>query len=289
MEKIKINIGGVITELDKEVVSGALETGELKIENENLVIYDKPSFETYKKNISDQEYKKGRIEGVEIFSKQVKKDGGFEFENPKVIINDSGNVDFEKTSSEFLGKIKPALESKLSIEPSKKIQELEADKSKLLSNYQTLESEFTGFKTSIAQKETQVKKDSTLLSFIPEKGLKVGRDIALLAVKSKFGLDITFDDSGQIITTKNGVQIKDDKTLQPVPLKDLMPSLIKELDLFIPESGGNGGNDEPGGGSSNQTTYDKFVDDMKKNGIDEGSMQFAEEMQKRQKAGTLKI
>ena len=101
MEKIKINIGGVITELDKAIVSGALETGELKIENENLIIYDKPSFDTYTKNISDQEYKKGRIEGVEIFSKQVKKDGGFEFENPKVIINASGNVDFEKTSSEF--------------------------------------------------------------------------------------------------------------------------------------------------------------------------------------------
>lgn len=275
MDKIKMNFGGVIVEVDKEIVSKAIETGEVIIQDDSLVIYEKSSFEQFKTNLSNEEYKKGKQAGEEMPFK-------YEALKEKYGVEVTG-----KTLDNFAEAFKAKVLNEARIEPSKKIQELESDKANLLKNYQNLESEFNGFKTTITQKETQIKKDNTLLSFIPDAGLKVSKDIALLALKSK-GIDISFDESGKVIPTRNGEPLKDMKTMEPLSLSDLIPMSIKELGLIEDQKGGgNGGGDDTGkGGASN---YDRFVDEMKKNGIDEGQLKFSEEMNKRIKEGTLKI
>lgn len=273
MDKIKFEIGGVSLELDKEEVSKAIEAGELKVNSDDVVVYKKTDFETYKTNISNEEYKKGKTAGVEMTIKDAREKYALEFEG--------------KSFDNFAEAFKNKILTEAKVEPSKKIQELEEDKGKLLKNYQVLESEFTTFKSTIQEKETKGKKDNTLLSFMPKEGLKVGADIALMALRSK-GIDVDFDETGNAIPTINGQPVKDEKTLQPVSLASFIPEQITGLGLIEKPTGGSGGKDEPGG-KPQASGYDKFVQEMEANGIDRGSEDFNREMNKRISDKTLKI
>jgi hypothetical protein len=86
---------------------------------------------------------------------------------------------------------------------------------------------------------------------------------------------------------KNGQVVKDEKTLQPVEPTKFITDEIAKLDLVIKNNGGSGGSDETGG--SPEASYDKFVKEMEKAGKPEGTQEFAEEMSKRLKEGTLKM
>lgn len=273
MDKIKFEIGGVSLELDKEEVSKAIEAGELKVNSDDIVVYKKEDFETYKTNISNEEYKKGKTAGVEMTIKDAREKYALEFEG--------------KSFDNFAEAFKTKILAEAKVEPSKKIQELEEDKGKLLKNYQTLESEFSTFKSTIQEKEVRGKKDSTLLSFIPQEGLKVSSDIALMALRSK-GIDVNFNEGGKAIPTINGEPVKDERTLQPVALDSFIAEQINGLGLIEKPTGGAGGKDEPGGKSA-ASGYDKFVQEMEANGINRGSEAFNQEMNKRISDKTLKI
>jgi hypothetical protein len=272
MDKIKLNIGGVILELDKEEASKAIEAGELVVNSNDMVVYKKDEFETYKTNISNEEYKKGKTAGVEMTIKDAREKYALDFEG--------------KSFDNFAEAFKNKILTEAKVEPSKKIQELEADKNKLLQNYQNLEGEFNTFKTGIQEKEVKQKKDNTILSFIPKEGLKVGSDIALMALRSR-GVDVAFDEGGNAIPTINGEPVKDQKTLQPVALNSFISEQITGLGLLEKPAGGTGGGDEPGGGKA--TDYEKFVKEMEANGIDRGSEKFNQEMNKRLSDKTLRI
>lgn len=291
MAKVKFNINGVIVEMEQEEVSKAIETGEVKIEgvktvSDDDVVYSPEEFETFKTNLANDEYKKGRVDSADMLGKEIKKAGGFQFDNPKVILNPTGNVDFEKTSQEIIGKIKPEIESKLSVEPSKRIQELEGDLGKLRENYSALENDFTTYKSSIAERETRSKKDNVLSSFIPKTGLKVSGDITLLALKNQADIDVDFLEDGKPVITEAGNVVKDQKTLQPIDPAVFITEKLTKLDLIQKPSGGTGEEDGIDGKASG---YDKFVKEMEAADISEGSQKFSIEMNKRIKEGSLKV
>lgn len=265
MAKVKFNIGGVIIEMEQEEVSKAIETGEVTIQSDELVTYKKDQFETFKTNLANDEYKKGKTAGVEMTIKDAREKHGLEFEG--------------KTFDSFTEAFKTKILTDAKIEPTKKIQELETEKKQLQENYKTLESEYTGFKTTISEKETRSKKDNTLLSFIPTTGLKVNRDITLMALKNQAGIDISFDETNQMFITENGQAVKDNKLLTYVDPKQHILDKLTALDLIDKPSGGNGGSDENKGGTA--SNYDKFVKEMEANGISEGSDKFGEELNKR--------
>jgi len=277
---MKINIGGVIVEMENEVVSKGIETGELKITTDKLiektddqVIYSKPDFDIFKTNLSNDEYNKGKIVGREMMFKEAK---------------EKYSVDFEgKTLDKFVEAYKAKVIADAKIKPDEKIKELTSDNDKLRSNYTTLENDFTAFKNVQSENQLRVSKDQKILSFIPENGLKVDRDIALIALKAKSGIDINFNDDKGAIVTQNGVIQKDEKTLQPVDIKTFILENITALNLLEKNGGGAGGSDETGGG--NATSYDLFVKEMEIAGNPTGSMAFTLEMSKRQKDGTLKV
>jgi hypothetical protein len=274
MDKIKINIGGVITEMDKETVSKAIEAGELSLNVENAIIYKKEDFETFKTNLANDEYKKGKTAGEEMLIKTLKEQTGLEVEGKKPEV--------------FVNAFKTKILEEAKIEPSKKIQELEADKNKLLQNYQTLEGEYNTFKTTVTEKETKQKKDTLLMSFIPDKDLVVDKDIALVALRTKTGIDISFDEKGNPFLVKGGEMIKDEKTLQPIDAKLFIPQQIEAIGLIKKVTGtSSGGSDDFGGAGT--SSYDIFVKEMKNNGIEPGSEKFAVEMNKRIKEKTLII
>lgn len=274
MDIIKINIGGVIAEMGKDEVSKALEAGELNVNAENLVVYSKDKFDEFKTNFANDEYKKGKTAGEEMLVKTLKEQTGIDVEGKKPDI--------------FLNAFKSKVLEEAKIEPSKKIAELQSDLEKVQNNYKSLETEYAGFKTTIQQKEAQQKKDAIFTKLMPKEGLLVDSDIAIMAIRNKVGIDIDFDESGNAIIRKGDSVLKDEKTLSPIAPEDYIPSVIESLGLVQKQQGGGrGAGDDYGGRTA--TDYDKFVNEMEKNDISEGSLKFSQEMQKRIKEGTLKI
>lgn len=272
MGKITFVVGGVNIEMEQEEVSKAIETGKLELSSEELITYKKDDFEVFKTNLSNDEYKKGKAAGVEMTVKDAREKHGLEFEG--------------KSIDNLIDAIKTKTLTEAKVEPSKKIQELESDKAKLLANYQEIETQFSTFKNEVTGKETRTKKDNTLLSFIPKDSILVSQNIALLALKND-GIDADITDTGLFVPTINGQVKKNDKTLEPEGFETIIQERLKALGLIKEKQGGSGGSDEPGGGSAG--SYESFVSRMEANNINEGSIAFSEKMQEEMKAGTLKI
>ena len=272
MDTIKLTIGGESIEVSKDDITKGLEAGSVEVKSDEVVVYGKDAFEAFKTNLAKQEYKNGKIKGNEMLIKDSKEKFGLEFEG--------------KTLENFADAFKARIEADSKIEPSKKIQELQADNDKLRQNYTQLENDFSGFKSQISEKETRSKKDSFILSALPENGLKVGSKIAMLALKTEAGIDIDYVD-GQTVVTKNGQVVKDDKTLQPVEPNAFISEQISLLGLMEKGNPGGGGGDDTG--AKNETSYDKFVKEMGDKGINENSLKFNQEMNKRMSDGTLKL
>jgi len=279
MAIIKINIGGVIIEMEKEKVSEALEAGEIKLETDKLipknddhVIYTKANFETFKTNLADEEYKKGKKAGGEMIIKDGREKHGLEFEG--------------KTLDNFAEAYKAKVLKEAEIEPDKKIKELEEDLGKVRKNFEDKTEEFNTYKTGVSEREARTKKDNKLLSFMPSTGLIVSEDIALMAIKSKLGLDVDFSEEGKSMIVKNGQHQKDGSTLEELEYtSDFMVDQLKSINLIEKPDGGSGKEDDKGGGGAG--SYEKFVKEMKDNDINEGSEKFSEEMNKRIKDKTL--
>jgi len=273
MSKVNFKIGGVNIEMESEEVSKAIETGEVQLSSDDLTIYKKDEFDLFKQTLSNEEYKKGKAAGIEMTVKDAREKHGLDFEG--------------KSIDNLIDAIKSKTLAEAKVEPSKKIQELESDRAKLLKNYQDIESQFSTFKTEVTNKETRGRKDNDLLSFIPNEGLKIDRDIALLAIKTKAGIDIDYTDEGFKAVTINGVIQKDEKTLQPIDPKTFIANKLTELGLTSVRNAGNGGGDDTGKGSGGG--YEAFVKRMEANNINEGSLDFSIKMDEEMKAGTLKL
>lgn len=281
MDKVIFNIGGVNIEMDKEEASKAIEAGTpIELKTTELTMFTSSELETYKKSLSDNQYKKGRIDSAEMLMKEIKDQAGADFTG-KVVKNETENVDYKETASLFVNGITPILEKKVNQEPSEKLKEALSANEILRTNYQNLETDFNGFKTKIAEKETRANKDNTIMGFIPD-NIIVDKDIALISLKMKAGLDI--GDGG--IALINGQPTKD-KLEQDVALsQDIVINKLTDLGLIKKiEGSGNGNGDDLGAGSTGN--YEKFVKEMESNDILEGSEKFSEEMNKRIKDKTL--
>ena len=277
---MKFKIGQVEIEVKDEDVSKAIETGELALtsdslieKTEDMVIYKtKADFETYTENIKKAEYKATKEKAEEMAMKAIKNEFGFEIEGYKDV----------KT---FTTSLKAEIIKDAKVEPSKKIEELESDLTKVRQNFADKETEFNEYKNTQTQKETRAKKDTVLSGLIPKEGLKVNSGITLIALKSE-GVDVNFTTDGKTEFTFNGEVIKDPSTLEPTDGKDFVINKIKELELFAKPGGGSGGSDDLGG-DGKAGSYDAFVKEMKTQDIDEGTSKFSEEMNKRIKDKTL--
>lgn len=294
MATVKININGTLIEVDKEQVSKAIETGEVKLEsdkliakNDDTVVYTKDEFETFKSNFANTEYKKGRVDSAEMLIKAAKNHGNLDFEG-KIVKTEAGdNVDFEKTAEQFWSKANPLIEDRLKLEPNEQIKTLKSDLEAVRTNYGNLESEFNTYKSNISEKETRSKKDGLLKSYLPNEGLKIDSDITLMALKTKAGIDIDYDEQGKEFITVNGQMVKDEKLHQPVEPKSFIEQKLTALDLVKKPGGGTGEGDNLG--AAKEGSYDDFVKRMKAQNIEEGSQEFAEKLNAELSAGTVKM
>ncbi len=266
-----IDINGVQVEVAEDELSKAVESGKLELKTDH-VIYKPDDFETFKTNLANDEYKKGRTAGEEMTVKALKQKAGIEIEG--------------KDPDKFLETFKSNVLEQAKIEPSKKIEDLTQDNEKLRKSYGELETTFNTFKTEITKKETRAKRDSELLKVLPLEGLKVKQADALDLMKLR-GFDVDYDESGKLILIKNGEVVKDEKLSQPIDIKTFAENALKSLDLFDKPQGGRGegdsdGKDKPG-------SFEAFTKEMKNKGVEDTSIEFKEEMQKRIMSGTLSV
>lgn len=84
---MKFKIGQVEIEVKDEDVSKAIEAGELELTSDKLIektedtiIYSKDDFDTYTKNIKDEEYKATKVKAKEISMKAIRDEFGFTFD-----------------------------------------------------------------------------------------------------------------------------------------------------------------------------------------------------------------
>jgi len=268
-----IDINGVQVEVAEDELSKAVESGKLEIKTDH-VIYKPEDFETFKTNLANDEYKKGKTAGEEM---------PFKYE----ALKEKFGVEVQgKNLDAFAEAYKQKILSEAKIEPSKKIEELTQDNEKLRKSYGELETTFNTFKTEITQKETRQKRDIELMKMLPETGLKVKQADALDLMKLR-GFDVDYDESGKLIPLKNGEVVKDEKLSQPIDIKTFAETALKSLDLFEKTAGGRGegdsdGKDKPG-------SFEAFIKEMKNKGVEDTSIAFKEEMQKRISDGTLTV
>jgi len=269
MDKVVFNVGGVNIEMDKEEVSKVIETGApIELKSDDLVAYKTDEFETFKSNLANDEYKKGKTAGAEMLIKEAKERNGLDFEG--------------KTLDNFEKAFKDQIIKESNIKPTEQIQELKKQNNTLRENYTNLESEFNTFKTDITQKETRASKDAMLMGLIPDNTI-VSKKIALLTLKSESGLDV--DENG--ITLINGIKQQDSKLMQDIAInKDIVTEHLTTLGLLKAKEGGKGGSDDLGGKAG---SYDAFAKEMAANNIQAGSEQFNIEMNKRIKDKTLTL
>lgn len=274
MDKVKFNIGGVVIEMDKEEASKAFEAGTVEIKSDDLVTYSKESFETFKTNLANEEYKKGKTAGEEM---------PFKYETLK----DKFGIEVKgKSLDNFAEAYKEKIIEEANIKPTEKITGLENDLKTIQTNYDSIKGDFEQYKQNIEAEKTQAKKDTTLLSFMPD-NLLVDKDIALMALKTKKGIDVTFNESGKALQSINGELQKDDR-LEPKEFnQDFVVNNLKELGLLKEKQGGSGGGDNTGGGAKG--SYEDFEKRMQANDIAPGSQEFNEKMQTEISAGTLKM
>ena len=271
MSTVKFNINGEIVEKELDELSQASEKGtEIEIKQEDLIIYKKDDFESFKNNYGTEEYKKGKISGIEMAIKDAKEKYELDFEG--------------KNITNFADALKAKIEKDAKIEPTAKNKELLHDLELVRNNLSTLQTDFDKYKSMVAEKETRAKKDNELLSLIPANGLKIGRDITAIILKEKAGIDIDYDESGKSVITKNGEIVKNKTTLAPVDAIPFITEQLASLDLIQKANGGNGGDDDVPGLKGG---YETFVKEMEANGISQGSEKFTIEMNKRIKDKTL--
>lgn len=280
MEKIIFKIGEVTTEMDKDAVSKAMETGIIELKSDNLiektegvVVYSKDEFEKFKTNISNVEYKKGKEAGLEMAIKDAREKYDLEFEG--------------KTIDNLIDAVSKKVLEDAKVKPAKEIEILKSDNAKLKENYKQLEEDHNNYIKSVTEEKVRNKKNDMLLSLIPESGVKVNKKITLLALKD-LGVDVDFDENSNPFLTYNGDIIKDQKTLEPI--KDhasYISAQLESLNLIDKPNGGHAKGDQIK--DYKESSYDAFVKEMKDNNITEGSEKFSIELNKRIGDKTLKV
>lgn len=272
-EKVKVVFNGQSIELDKETITQGIEKGEVAITDENILLFTKEENEKRLKNVETSSYNKGKKDGVEIEWKETKRKLGLDIDG--------------KNGDEIIDAFRVKILADAKIEPSKKIQELEADMAKLKSNLLIAEEEKTKLKTSFELKEKEGKINSVIFNSIPEKAINetISRnDISALFKANGYGVDIQ---DGKEIVLFNGEVMKDQKTLEPVAVKPIIEKFVTDKGLLKPTGGAGGGDATPG--QHTPGTLEAFNKEMADKDIKFNSPAYIKEMQSRIKDKTLKI
>lgn len=269
MPDLKIILNGAEISVPEADVTAAVTAGKLELKNEELILFKKPEFEARIKTESDSGYVRGKIAGEEMLTKEIRKELGVEVETK------DRKIIFEKYKETILKDAK--------IEPSKALQEKETMIEQLRGNLAKAEEEKTKIQEQFATKEKQLSIDTALFTAIPEKAVSETiskSDIAALFKSNGYSMDIK---DGKVVVMNGSDIIKNEKTLEPTPLSEIVSSFVVKKGLLKTEGGRGGGNE----GQDKPGSMESFVKEMETKGHKPGSLEFNKEMVARVKNKTL--
>jgi hypothetical protein len=250
-----INEVEALLKMPEGTLKSALESSEsVKIEMPKVIVRTPDEDEAFKENL--------RKAGAEITAKKQAELLGLN-------LNSDDKRDINKVFEAFKAK---TLEG-VNIEPNEKVKGLEADKAKLLENYTTLEGQFNEFKSNAKSKLNSVLIDTKIDSSITG-DLILPKDDVKALFKSKYQVEL--DENGIEVVKKDGEILKNQTTLNPYTLKDIMGQFLPTY-AKKPE-GGSGAGDNSGAAKG---TMDAFNKEMTEKGVNIGSSAYNQEMSKR--------
>lgn len=250
--------------LKEGTLTAAIENEEaVKINIESLLIRTIEEDETRTANLKTEYHTAGR----EIAIKTAREDYGLDFQG--------------KNMENLMSAIKTKVLAEANVEPSAKIKELTADNEALKLNITGLQTEVNDSKLLFAKQTTQRSIDNMIHGAI-QGDLTISKDDAALLFKNKFGTEL--NEGGKLLISQNGEVMKNQTTLDPVGITDVMSNFLSTYTKKV--EGGAGGGDQTGGGK--EGTMEAFNKEMVNAGITIGSEPYNQESSKRIMAGTLK-
>lgn len=225
-----------------------------------------------------------------------KSDFTMRLDNAKTAANDTlikdaktkYSLDFPgKTMDDFAVALKKKAVEEAGINPDKKVADLEKDLSTVRGNLTAAEDKYKQLETTVKQKDTVFKIESTINSHLPKVKTKIPvQDMGVL-FKTKFAPAVSEDHGGAIVFHNDkGEILKNPTTMSPKSIEEVMADFQTPY-IDTPEGGG-GGKDNPKG-NAGPGTYDGFVKEMSEKKIEEGTTAFVDEMSARIKAKTLTV
>ena len=270
---MKINISGQTFELSEEQVQAAQESGTVNIEGD-YVIRSSEEDEKYTNNLN--------VVAYQIARKNVLKNIGIETNGQHK--TDEGTLNAINTYLE--GKVTTAL-SEANKKPNEKLAEYEKDKETLKATIEalTLEKENALKEFSNYKKSNTI--ESTLNGLIPDNVAFPKKDM-LTVIKSHISADV--DEHGNVFAIgRDGQPMKDPRTLDIIPIDDVLKGWFNDNPTYLKgASGGSGGADSSGQGSTKQS-IEEFMEDQKTKGINPGTKEFADALTEAQKNGTIEL
>jgi hypothetical protein len=260
--------------------AGTLQKGieskeEINIELPNLVIRTEEEENDFKKNLDldlKRKYDEGKEKGVKDEINAHLDKFGLSLDQEK------------KTFENFAKALSAKLEADVKTPVDKKLEELKADKEKLQNNLQDVSSQFETFKAETTNRERNLKLDNEISSHIPTEGLNIPREDLQILFKNKYQFD--FSEDGNInVLDQNGNVLKDEKTRNPVPVKNVIESFSEN---YMVKQPGTGGGDDGGKGGA-KSDYDSFRKEMLEKGLNEGGEEYQREFNKRVNEGTIEL
>lgn len=251
-----------------------LPEGTLKnaIESQDVVKIELPELEVFKK----EDYK-SRIEnlksdfqlsGKDHFVKEIKRQYGLEFEGKK--------------AESLVEALKAKALEEANITPDSKVKELQSDIEKLRNNLLEKDNLIQNIEQTYKKKEAQTFIDSTLNKAINVE-TTIPKEDVLQLLKSKFEIDL---EENKIIFKKNGEVLKNEKTLSPKTIEEVMNEFLPTYTKQGATGGKGEGNQT---GNRNATSMDLFNEEMKNKSINVGSEAYNRELQTRLANKTLKL
>lgn len=245
--------------------------------NEDLVIKTKAENETFVNNLKSE----SKLAGEEIAVKTLKQ------ANPDTLTFEGKSVEklFNHLNTTLETATTTAVDKALKeakIEPNQKIDGLNKDLDQLRNNLANKTTEFESLVQSNRVKDQTHDINTSILNKFSNEGT-ISKGDRLLIFNSRFTPKKNED--GLTVFHKDGQVMKNNTTMSPLTIEEVMPDFDKAF--AKPNTGGGGGGDDTGGGKAG--SFDAFEKEMEKAGKKTGSVEFNEEMSKRIHDKTLTI
>lgn len=223
--------------------------------DDKLQVFDETSITARDRN----KYNEGKTAGQEMLVKEIKRKHNVDVEGD----------DVENVIEAIVGKTKKEAGGK----PDEKVTELE----KQVNHWKAQHQEATNKLTETQRQISEANFDRELLGYFPKNRDGKFQDDEYLTIVKR-GLEVKEIDGKKVII-KDGKEVRNDKTFEPVGMKDVIESYFNERKWIAEDNGGGqgqgqrpagggGGNSQPGGGSGKFSKMSEVNKYLSENGMD---------------------